>query len=130
MTTQSNTQSSAQRGGAVRVVRRSVALAIGTLALVTPVATAMPADPPLPSQTPPARVVLDLRSPDARDAATHTLAAHGAGASVPEHATGAQPASDDAFDGGSVAIVVAIAGGLLVLLATGLAASRRVRLAR
>jgi hypothetical protein len=102
---------------------RGLAIALGVLALAAPAALAQDQDLRAPDQTvPKVAAVVDLRSPDARDAATPP---------APSAAPVVQ-SSDGGVDWGSPGIVAgAIAGFILLALAGYAAASRaRVRPAR
>ena len=138
---------------------RSLAAAVIALALAVPTATAMPLDlrPPNP---PPQTQATDLRSPDAKDAATshrslplrnpntwpaafggsmgnvdaRVLASRGTSApTAPTQSAAPQVRStDDRFDWASASIGAAIAGALVLIAIGGFGAAHRahLRLAR
>jgi hypothetical protein len=132
----------------------SLAVALGALALAAPAAVATPADLHAPNATAQTQVTVDLRSPDARDAATPESGAPGATQAQKARMAKAQalawphgfvvpttrvrsPAprvqsTDDGFDWGSAGVGAAAVGGLILLGVGGFGAAyrARVRLAR
>jgi hypothetical protein len=93
---------------------RGLAIALGVLALAAPAALAQDQDLRAPDQTvPKVAAVVDLRSPDARDAATPPAPVAQAG--------------DDRFDWPSPAIVAGAIAGFILLALGGYAAAYRAR---
>jgi hypothetical protein len=108
---------------------RGLAIALGVLALAAPAALAQGQDLRAPDNQVPNVRVVDLRSPDARDAAAPTPPPRGAvfrwGA--PHSAARVAQSSDDGFDWGSGGIVAVAIAGFILLALGGYAVAYRAR---
>ena len=131
------------------LTRHSLAAALGALALAAPAAVATPADLHAPDTAAQTQSAVDLRSPDAREAATQQSGRPGATQAQKARMAKAQAlawphgfvvpttvvrtaapraqSTNDSFDWGSAGVGAAAMGGLILLGVGGFGAAYRAR---